>query len=162
MMLLGLILLSGSFLKAQKTHPLALVIDHQDAAKNQVIMVTHIKQITFSEGKMKVENWGGWPQKDNGISDIVQIKECRFSTEFATTGNKEIKDTKAWTLFEEDGKLQIRGLENGTIYTLKIYATDGKLLVNDTAFAGTPINVAHWAKGMYIVHINGKTIKFVR
>ncbi len=158
---LALLLFSGVVLEAQNAHPLTLVVENKDAAKNQVLIVSNIKKITFADGKMKVSHKEGWAQKDKGEMLLSEVVKCRFSTQDAPTKNQAILN-KELKLVVANDVLFVRGLEEGKSYNCQIFFTEGKLMRALQIRNGEGIEIRDWNKGLYLVKIENKTLKFVR
>lgn len=149
------ILLAGLLLPATKVcaEGQTLVLHHADGTTSEVELQT-MPRIRLSADKMTITSQG--ISQEYAKTDVV-----RFTYKGVGTGITTVKPTARYRV-EDNGQVTFFGTEAGRI---RVYNSNGVQmpvsLSNDAAGnAILPLNTL--PQGVYIVNINGRTIKFIR
>ena len=156
-------LTSTAALQAQN-YPTSLVINTEQT--EHVIPLNAISKITFSNGKMMLEQDTSAPERGNypGSLALNAILRCYFSAQKAPTAVQPIPVIpSALVAYRTGNLLRIAGLEAHRSYRLSLLAVDGSVLYSAPAFmAYEAIEIGHLPNGIYLVRIEDQSIKFIK
>ena len=129
-----------------------------NAASGKKMYTTgEVKTITFDRNTMNVRKARGMQTDAFPLADVENIV---FSLPTGISGVKT--DDGQLTVSSPAGSnmIHIAGYDEAKRYTLSVYAVDGKMVVRQDNWRGEPISVACLPKGVYVLKINGMSVKF--
>ena len=143
----------ASFATAQGTS-VKLVITKTNS-EEQILSLSDQSQIHFENGESLVIDDG------NGSTHTFLLSEIRKMICAETTGNQESTLSKL-QLFPNPthNGFIVNGLKGSS--PARIYALDGRLMKSFEATEGTPVDLSELSSGMYLLHINGQTLKLMK
>ena len=155
--LLFIFLLVGLLLPAVRVcaEGQTLVLHHADGTTSEVELQT-MPRIRLSADKMTVTSQG--ISQEYAKSDVV-----RFTYKGVGTGISTVKPSARYRV-DDDGQVTFYGTD-ADAGRINVYNSNGiqmpvRLSKDDAGNAILPLNTL--PQGVYIVNINGKTIKFIR
>ena len=161
---MAVLLLTTWVAHGQTTYPMSLVVERQAPAEREVVELSKISKVTFSEGKMLLLAKDNAELPKGGVFPLKEITKCLFSTQYAPTGILSplvVPGLITWRDTEE--ALYLEGLDADLLHSVAVYAANGAAIASYPRFkAGTPISTAQWAPGVYLILINNQTIKYIK
>ncbi|WP_297948868.1 hypothetical protein [uncultured Porphyromonas sp.] len=150
--------------RGQTVYPMSMVIERQSPAEREVIELSKIAKITFSDGKMHLSAKDNATLPMGGVFSLSGIAKCLFSTKYAPTGIlSPLVAPELITWRDTEGALFLEGLDADRLHSVAVYAANGATIASFPRFkAGTPIPTVQWAPGVYLILINNQTIKYVK
>ena len=83
---MAVLLLATWVAHGQTTYPMSLVVEGQAPAEREVVELSKISKVTFSEGKMLLLAKDNAELPKGGVFPLKEITKCLFSTQYAPTG----------------------------------------------------------------------------
>lgn len=116
-----------------------------------------IDKITFSENDLVMKY-------KNGTSEnlgMLTIRKCTFGNTSSVSNWLEKKETMSFYI-DATNILVLKNLPEGT-HSIRIYSVAGLLVQSGDVCSDAPsVDLQHLEKGIYIVKVNNKLLKFVR
>ena len=123
--------------------------------EEQTFLLSDQSQLSFENGEYLVINDG----TDNTVS--YPLNQIRKMVCAEILGATEQNDTKP-QLFPNPSRdsFIIHNLQGTS--PARIYALDGRLVKSFDAAEGTVVNISELSAGMYLLHVNGQTLKLMK
>ena len=152
-MMLLLLFLAG-FLLQGTAQNVTLVVTTTNGTE-QSFQLTNEGQLYFEEGERLVIEDG------TGTTATFQLAEVRklICTEIAGVGESDATSLRLLPNPARDHFL-ISNLQRSC--EARIYALDGRLVKSFTASEGITVDISELSKGMYLLHIDGQTLKMMK
>lgn len=130
---------------------------HYIGGNNQTVNLNKIGKITFLDGKMDLDG------KESGVTSYVlsEIANITFeATKTPASGIEEGVTTKELSIYPNPAMdaVRLRGLEEASMVT--VYTVAGNVVMHLEVFPDESIHVAGLPKGLYLLRVNNRTIKF--
>ncbi|MBO7286740.1 MAG: T9SS type A sorting domain-containing protein [Bacteroidales bacterium] len=153
-LIIGLFLLTGSYLKADEL--ISIYLNNSDLSPVR-IDVSNISTIKFKTTKLVVNNNDN-TSNDFYFSDIIKITFNEQGTSIETV------NASSASIFPNPVKdnLIIQNAEKIYGSDIYIYSMTGVLVEKYSQWNGESINVSDLAPGVYFVNSNSTTLKFVK
>ncbi len=153
-LIIGLFLLTGSYLKADEL--ISIYLNNSDLSPVR-IDVSNISTIKFKSTKLVVNNNDN-TSDDFYFSDIIKITFNEQGTSIETV------NASSASIFPNPVKdnLIIQNAEKIYGSDIYIYSMTGVLVEKYSQWNGESINVSDLAPGVYFVNSNSTTLKFVK
>ena len=133
-----------------------VVVNKNDGSK-QAFEMSKVQKITFGDASYTVVG------KDGGSTSQFTYVDTKAITFDLVDGIEQVVDT-------ERGQLRIK--KTGNVITVEgfsgvdgrvaVYSLDGTLVQSDKAWRGQPISVESLPAGIYVIQVNGQSLKFTK
>ena len=149
------ILLIGSLMRANAQGTNVTLVVTKTNGEEQTYQLTEESQLYFENGERLVI--------EDGVNATVtfQLAEIQKLACTEYTGMDE-NDLAALQLFPNPsrGTFIIKNLQGS--HPARIYSLDGRLMKTFRANEGTLVDIGELSRGMYLLHIDGQTLKLMK
>lgn len=120
------------------------------------VQISTLSEITFTDTDMVI-NYG-----DDSVSyPLGDISEITFSFSMSSNDNISADLGEELTVTLRDCVLYVTA-GSDTPVVMAMYAVNGRLVASRNATGALTVDLNPYAKGIYIIKVNDKTIKFIR
>lgn len=153
--LMSIAFLTGIALHANAQSTDVTLIVTKTNGEEQRYQLTEESQLYFENGETLVIDEG------NGVFQTHPLAQIRKIVCSEVTGTSDDTSSEV-QLFPNPSRnsFTIMGLHD--TYPAHIYAIDGRLVKSFEATEGMVIDISELAEGMYLLHINGQTLKLMK
>ena len=152
-LMLLLFLLAGFLLRGTAQN-VTLVVTTTDGTE-QSFQLTNEGQLFFEDGERLVIEDG------TGTTATFQLADIRKLVCTEITGMEE-SSTKSLRLLPNPTRDHFLLSNLQSSCEARIYALDGRLVKSFTATEGMTVDISELSKGMYLLHIDGQTLKMMK
>ena len=152
-LMLLLFLLAGFLLRGTAQN-VTLVVTTTDGTE-QSFQLTNEGQLFFEDGERLVIEDG------TGTTATFQLADIRKLVCTEITGMEE-SSTKSLRLLPNPTRDHFLLSNLQSSCEARIYALDGRLVKTFTATEGMTVDISELSKGMYLLHIDGQTLKMMK